>query len=58
MNLPDEHKQAVMRFCHGGFDKNAGMYVANRMFNRMEDAIDAVKWFQYNHQIFQDRPIT
>ena len=32
------------------------MQLANKMFNRMEDAIDAVKWFQYNHQIFQDKP--
>ena len=55
MNLPNE--QAVMRFCHGGFDKNAGMYVANKIINRMEDANDAVKWFQYNHQIFQDKPM-
>ena len=57
-NLPDEHiqKQAVMRFCHGCFDKNAGMYVVNKMFNRMEDVIDAVKWYQFNHQIFQAKP--
>ena len=24
MNLPDEHEQSVMRFCHGGFDKKCG----------------------------------
>ena len=27
------------------------------MINRMEDAIDAVKRFQYNRQIFQDKPM-
>lgn len=56
-NLPDEHihKQAVLRFCHGSYDKGAGMHAANKMPNRIEEAIDCIKWFQYNHQIFQDK---
>ncbi|MCG7879650.1 MAG: zinc finger domain-containing protein, partial [Candidatus Thiodiazotropha endolucinida] len=56
-NLPDDHiqKQAVLRFCHGCYDKNAGMHAANKMLSRMEEAIDCVKWFQYNQQIFHDR---
>ena len=54
-SLPDEHihKQAVLRFCHGCYDKKAGMHAANKMPSRMEEAIDCVKWFQYNHHIFQ-----
>ncbi|MCG7869673.1 MAG: zinc finger domain-containing protein, partial [Candidatus Thiodiazotropha taylori] len=56
-NLPDDHiqRQAVMRFCHGSYDKNAGMHAANKMPSRMEEAITCVKWFQYNHLIFQDK---
>lgn len=56
-NLPDEHihKQAVLRFCHGSYDKSAGMHAANKMPSRIEEAIDCIKWFQYNHQIFQDK---
>ncbi|MEW8542881.1 MAG: hypothetical protein AB2693_05050, partial [Candidatus Thiodiazotropha sp.] len=54
--LPDEHiqKQAVLRFCHGCYDRNAGLHAANKMLSRMEEAIDCVKWYQYNHQIFTD----
>ena len=35
--------------------KNAGLHAANKMLSRMEEAIDCVKWYQYNHQIFTDR---
>ena len=54
-SLPDEHiqKQAVLRFCHGCYDKKAGLHAANKMPTRMEEAIDCIKWFQYNQQIFQ-----
>ena len=31
------------------------MHAANKMLNRMEDAIDCVKWYQYNHLIFRDK---
>ena len=56
--LPEDHiqKQAVLRFCHGCFDRNAGMHAANKMLSRMEEAIDCVKWFQYNQQYFNDKP--
>ncbi|MEW8340211.1 MAG: hypothetical protein AB2708_10225, partial [Candidatus Thiodiazotropha taylori] len=55
--LPDDHiqKQAVLRFCHGCYDRNAGLHAANKMLSRMEEAIECVKWYQYNHQIFTDR---
>lgn len=44
-NLPDEHihKQAVLRFCHGSYDKSAGMHAANKMPTRIEEAIDYIK---------------
>lgn len=44
-NLPDDHiqRQAVMRFCHGSYDKNAGMHAANKMPSRMEEAITCVQ---------------
>ena len=53
-SLPDDHiqKQAILRFCHGCYDKEAGMHAANKMPTRMEEAIGCVKWYQYNHQIF------
>ena len=56
-SLPDEHihKQAILRFCHGCYDKQAGMHAATRMPGRMEEAIDCMKWFQYNHQAFQNK---
>ena len=54
-SLPDEHiqKQAVLRFCHGCYDKKAGLHAANKMPTRMEESIDCIKWFQYNQQILQ-----
>ena len=52
--LPDDHiqKQAVMRFCHGCYDKKAGMHAANKILERIEEAIDCVRWYQYNQQMF------
>ena len=52
--LPDDHiqKQAMMRFCHGCYDKKAGMHAANKMLERIEEAIDCVRWYQYNQQMF------
>ena len=45
-NLPDEYmyQQAILRFCHGCVDKDAGESVANTRPITMEDAIDRVKW--------------
>ena len=45
-NLPDDYmyQQAILRFCHGCVDKDAGEGVANTRPNTMEDAIDRVKW--------------
>ena len=31
------------------------MHAATRMPRRMEEAIDCMKWFQYNHQAFQNK---
>ena len=45
-DLPDEYmyRQAILRFCHGCIDKDAGESVANTRPAKMEKAVDQVKW--------------
>lgn len=49
--LPEEHKlkQAIKRICHGCMDKEAGQYAVNQHPNTIEEKIEYLKSFQYNH---------
>jgi hypothetical protein len=49
--LPDDsmYSAAIVRFCQGILDKDAGQYAANLRLKSMEDAMDAVKWFKHNN---------
>jgi hypothetical protein len=55
--LPEDYmyKQAVLRFCHGCADKEAGEQVANCRPVSMEDAIDRVKWAIHTHNAVHGR---
>lgn len=44
------HRQAVMRYCQGMCDREAGEHAANTRPTSMEKAIDEVKWYLFNHQ--------
>lgn len=51
-NLPERHmyQQAIMRLCQGAADKDAGSYASNIRPSSMEEAVDKMRWFHYNHQ--------
>lgn len=44
------YQQAILRLCQGAADKEAGSYASNVRPQTMEDAIDKIRWYQYNHQ--------
>ncbi|CAC5419542.1 unnamed protein product [Mytilus coruscus] len=50
--LPDEYiiKQAILRFCQGCTDRDAGQHACNARPISMEAAADTIKWFQHNKQ--------
>ena len=50
--LPEKHsnQQAVIRFCQGLLDKEAGQHVCTLKPCSVEDAIDKVRWYQHVHQ--------
>ncbi|MES9883358.1 MAG: helix-hairpin-helix domain-containing protein [Sedimenticola sp.] len=56
-SLPDEHmyQQAVMRFCQGSMDKEAGQHAANLRPKTIEEAIDRIRWFQHTNQAIYGR---
>ena len=56
--LPEEYmyQQAVKRICHGCIDKEAGQYVVNLNLDSVEQVIDKIKSFQFNHQSIYDKP--
>ena len=56
--LPENHmyQQAVVRFCQGAADKEAGSYASNIRPSTMDDAIDQMRWHQHNHQAIYGRP--
>ncbi len=56
--LPETHmyQQAVVRFCQGAADKEAGSYASNTRPSTMDDAIDKMRWHQHNHQAIYGRP--
>ncbi|MES9906418.1 MAG: hypothetical protein ABW168_27520, partial [Sedimenticola sp.] len=55
--LPDEYmyRQAILRFCHGCADKDAGENVSNSRPTTMEDAVDRVKWAVHTHNAVYGR---
>ena len=57
-HLPEKHmvKQAVVRFCQGCHDKEAGQSACNSRPRTMEQALDHIRWYQYGHQSVYGRP--
>ena len=53
-DLPDDYiyKQAVIRFCHGVSDRDAGHDAAIVKPKSMDDALDKVRWYQHNNTAF------
>lgn len=50
--LPEEHmlKQAIKRISHDCMDEEAGQYAVNQHPDTMEETIEYLKSFHYNHQ--------
>lgn len=50
--LPEQYmlNQAIKRICHGCKDKDAGQFAINQHPDNIEETIDHLKSFQYNHQ--------
>ena len=57
-DLPEKHmyQQAVLRFCQGAVDKEAGSYASNIRPKNIKEAIDKIRWHQHNHQAIYGRP--
>ena len=51
-DLPEHYSnsQAVVRFCQGLTDKEAGHHVCIQEQKSMEQALNGIKWYQYVHQ--------
>ncbi|KAH3695604.1 hypothetical protein DPMN_083061 [Dreissena polymorpha] len=49
------YRQAVLRFCHGCFNKEAGEMAANARLSTMEAAVDNVKWAVHTHTAVHGR---
>ena len=45
------YKQAIVRFCQGCLDKEAGHYALTARPNDMEDALNKVRWFQHTNRV-------
>ena len=56
-DLPEDYmyKQAILRFCHGCNNKEAGEQVANFRPPTMEVAVDKVKWAIHTHNAVYGR---
>ena len=50
------HQQAVIRFCKGAANKEAGSYAFNIQPKNIEEAIDKLRLHQHNHQAIYGRP--
>lgn len=50
--LPEDHmtQQAIVRFCQGCCDKEAGQSACNFRPKSMDKALDRVRWYQYTNQ--------
>ena len=44
------NKQVVYRFCHGSFDREAGLYALNSRPKDLKDAINLVGFYQHKHR--------
>lgn len=55
--LPEQYmlNQAIKRICHGCNDKDAGQFAINQHPENIEEIIDHLKSFQYNHQAIYGR---
>jgi hypothetical protein len=53
-NLPQDHmdEQIIWRFCQGLHDKEAGEHTINKDPDTLDQAMEQVRWYQYNHQVF------
>ena len=58
-NLPENHmyQQAVVRFCQGAVDEEAGSYASKIRPHNIDEAIDKMQWHQHNHQAIYGRPL-
>ena len=56
-NIPEEYvrKRVIYQICHGCLDKEAGQHVANLHLDNIQDALDRMKHFQYNHRVIFER---
>ena len=56
-NLPEKYtrKKVIYQICHGCLDKEAGQHVANLHLDNIQDAIDRIKHYQYNHRVIFER---
>ena len=56
-NLPEEYvrKRVIYQICHGCLDKEAGQHVANLHLDNIQEALDRMKHFQYNHRVIFER---
>ena len=50
------YQQAVVRFCQGVADKDAGSYASNIRPQNIDEAIDKMRWHQHNHQAIYGHP--
>lgn len=55
--LPEQYmlNQAIKRICHGCNDMDAGQFAINQHPDNIEETIDHLKSFQYNHQAIYGR---
>ena len=58
-HLPEDHAstQAILRFCQGCSDKEAGQHAATQRPTSMEDAIDKIKWYQHTVKAIYGHPV-
>jgi len=50
------YQQAVVRFCQGAADKEAGSYASIIRPQNIDEAIDKMRWHHHNHQAIYGRP--
>ena len=44
------HRQMVLRLCQGCLDKEAGCYALDRHPSSMDDAVEAIRWYQHSRR--------
>ena len=57
-DIPDVYvnEKVIMRICHGIRNRDAGMHAANLHLTGVEDVLDKIKKFEYNHKaIFREK---